>query len=80
MTMFEVKVKDIHYHNLLKIDARGSPYQRKLVEQEKKIAMREFLTFFLKKRTHIISKINENKSVQKKVPLSNSTNENIQAL
>ncbi len=61
ISMFDIKVKEIPYHELLVIGGKGNEanYQKRAVDPEKRVAMREFLTFFLKKRSEIMSKVEE---------------------
>jgi hypothetical protein len=62
ISKFDVKVKDIPYHELLILSSNTrheSSYTKKSFDNEKKAAMREFLTFFLKKREEILSKIED---------------------
>ncbi len=50
IAMFEVKVKEIPYHELLVLSGRGNEegeYVKRHIEEDKRTAMREFLTFFL---------------------------------
>lgn len=62
IAMFDVKVKEIPYQELLKLGERTTEmenYQRRHVDQEKKTSMREFLTFFITKKQEIIQKIED---------------------
>lgn len=61
VNMFDVKVKEIPYHELLVLGGRGNEaqYVKKPVDSDKRAAMREFLTFFLQKRDEIIEKIKD---------------------
>ena len=64
ITMFDVKVKEIPYHEVLVLDwYHDGKYQKRPLDTQRRLAMREFLTFFLKKREEILAKLEDlNKS------------------
>jgi hypothetical protein len=53
---FDVKVKDIPYNELLKLGSRQleTQYQKRALDSEKLAGLREFLTYFLKKKQEIV--------------------------
>ena len=70
ITKFEVVVKEIPYNELMVVGnaataGKGGKYERIAVEGEKRLAMREFLTYFMKKREEIGRKIEEMKRVER---------------
>jgi hypothetical protein len=58
---FDVKVNEIPYHEVLSLDSRSQheKYQKRPLDTQRRLAMREFLTFFLKKRDEILVKLED---------------------
>ena len=65
ISLFDVKVKEIPYHEVLTLDRDlDGKYQKRPLDPQRRLAMREFLTFFLKKRDEILVKLDDLNRIQ----------------